>query len=1149
MKQSWAHVVFSLAILFACCNCAFALDPSLDISQYAHTAWKIPDGFTRGAIYSIAQTPDGYLWLGTEFGLVRFDGVRAVPWQPPAGEQLPSEFIARLRVTRDGRLWIGTLKGLASWKDKKLTQYPKFAGQQINALLEDQKGTLWVGGFSRSARGELCAIQSGSVHCDDKGDALGNGVMSLFEDRKGNLWVGVNKGLWRWKPGSREFYSMPDDPAGIQCLADGDDGALLIGARSGVKRLFDGKIEPYPLPRSIQPVIASGILHDRGGGLWIGTVNRGLVHVHQGRADVFSVSDGLSGDVASALFEDREGNIWVATYDGLDRFRDFAAATFSMKQGLSDPIIGSILADRDGSVWIATYGGLDRWNHGQTTHYGKQERKLNGIATRSLFQDSRGRIWVSNNREFGYLQDKRFVPIRGIPDSFVHGITEDTMGNLWIADEEALFHLSPRGEVKQIPWVRLEHKDYASAIAADPLQGGVWIGFTNGGITHFLDGQIRASYTSANGLGAGRVSHFQFDRDGTVWIATEGGLSRLKNGRVATLTSDNGLPCNSVHWVIEDNDYSSWLYTRCGLIRIARSGLDAWGAEADKVRDSRSTIQATVFDVSDGVRALDQTGPYSPQVSKSSAGQLWFLRWDGVSVIDPRHIPFNKVPPPVHIEQITADGKSYDAASPLDGRFRLPPLVHDLTIQYTALSLVASEKVHFRFKLEGQDPAWREVVNQREVQYSNLRPGNYRFRVMACNNSGVWNEEGASLDFAIAPAYYQTNWFRALCVVAFLALLWAAFQVRVRQLRNEEAKFREAVETMPALAFIAMPDGQRTFVNGRWVEYTGLTEQKALGWGWQSVVHPDDLRRVVKAWQDSLSSGNTLEYESRLRHGMDRNYRWFQTRAVPVRDKRGRIVKWYGVINDIEDRKRAEQLQADLAHVNRVTTMGELTASLSHEIKQPITAAVTNADTCVRLLGLDQPDVPEAREAALGMVKDARRAAQIIDRVRSMYRKTPTQSELVDVNEAIGDMVLILHNEANRHSVTMHTEFAEGLPKVMADRVQLQQVLMNLMLNSVEAMKETGGVLAIKSQPGQDGRVLISVSDTGVGLPADHADRIFDAFFSTKPQGSGMGLAISRSILDSYGGRIWAEPNEGRGATFYFTLPTAAEVANGAAET
>jgi signal transduction histidine kinase len=235
--------------------------------------------------------------------------------------------------------------------------------------------------------------------------------------------------------------------------------------------------------------------------------------------------------------------------------------------------------------------------------------------------------------------------------------------------------------------------------------------------------------------------------------------------------------------------------------------------------------------------------------------------------------------------------------------------------------------------------------------------------------------------------------------------------------------------------------------------------------------------------------------------------------------------------------------QAELARVTRLTVMGELTASLAHEIKQPIGAAVTNAEACIRLLDRDQPDIPEAREAVLEMVKDARRAADIIDRVRLLYQKGSSQLNVVDVNEVIGEMVVMLQNEAKRNSVSMRIDLSQGLPKLMADRVQLQQALMNLMLNGIEATRDTGGELSIKSQLAEDGQLLISVTDTGVGLPAENVDKIFDAFFTTKPQGTGLGLAITRSIVKSHGGSIWASANSGRGTTFSFTLPSRVAVA------
>jgi PAS domain S-box-containing protein len=521
-------------------------------------------------------------------------------------------------------------------------------------------------------------------------------------------------------------------------------------------------------------------------------------------------------------------------------------------------------------------------------------------------------------------------------------------------------------------------------------------------------------------------------------------------------------------------------------------------------------------------------------------GDIWAVTSEGLDRF--RDPAFKTRPPPALIEQIKADGKTYDASNGL----RLPAHVRDLAIDYTALTLVAPDKIHFRYKLEGQDPNWREVVNDRHVQYSNLPPGDYHFRVTACNSSGVWNEAGASLDFSIAPAYYQTIWFRLLCVAAFVGLLWALHQMRLQQLKEQETKFRDAVETMPALAFVADPKGSRTFFNRGWLEYTGLSSEQASGSGWQMAVHPDDLKRVTERWCESQTTGEPLEYEGRLRRGSDGVYRWFQTRARPLRDHRGKIVKWCAVATDIEDRKRAEQereklrqLEADLAHINRVSTLGEMAASLSHEIKQPIAAAITSANSCIEWLAHEPPNLDRARAAAARIDKYGNRAAEIIDRIRSLYKKSPSQRELVEVNGIIEEILTLLKCEADRYSVAMRTELAAELPKIMADRVQLQQVLMNLILNAIEAMEDAGGVVTVKSQLGEDGQIETSVNDTGPGLPLGKADQIFDAFFTTKPQGSGMGLAISKSIVESHGGRIWANGDGGRGATFHFTLPVA----------
>jgi PAS domain S-box-containing protein len=361
--------------------------------------------------------------------------------------------------------------------------------------------------------------------------------------------------------------------------------------------------------------------------------------------------------------------------------------------------------------------------------------------------------------------------------------------------------------------------------------------------------------------------------------------------------------------------------------------------------------------------------------------------------------------------------------------------------------------------------------------------------------------------------------------------------------RRSEKELLDVIEAIPTLAFTALADGSNVWANQRWVEYTGLSVDSTSGFGWRSTLHPDDVDGHVNKWQESLASGEPFESEARHRSA-NGEYRWFLVRAVPLRDENGKIRKWYGTLTDIEDRKRAEQererlrqLEADLAYMSRVMTMGELAASLGHEVKQPITAAAMNAEACTRWLHRDVPDVTEACRSASSMIADVTRAAEIIDRVRSLYRRGTPIRELVDLNEIIREMVVLLNDTADRNSVSIRTELDVSLPTARADRVQLQQILMNLMSNGIEAMQATGGELSVTSRRTEDGQLLISVSDSGVGLPVDGPERIFEAFFTTKPHGTGMGLSISRRIIESHGGRLWASPNAGRGATFQFTLP------------
>lgn len=364
------------------------------------------------------------------------------------------------------------------------------------------------------------------------------------------------------------------------------------------------------------------------------------------------------------------------------------------------------------------------------------------------------------------------------------------------------------------------------------------------------------------------------------------------------------------------------------------------------------------------------------------------------------------------------------------------------------------------------------------------------------------------------------------------------------RLRESEARFQGMADTAPVLIWMTGTDGLCNYFNKPWLEFTGRTIAQEVGTGWIEGVHPDDVQGCFDGFLPAFHARKPFSMEYRLRRA-DGEYRWVIESGIPRYTGGGEFAGYIGSNIDITELKHAEaerqrfhQLEADLAHTNRVSMMGELAASLAHEIKQPIAAALTDAKSCLRWLQRDTPDIAEGCQAALRMINDTTRAAEVIDRVRSLYRRDTSDRELLDVNEIIQEMIILLHDKTDPNFISIRTEIDPGLPLITADRIQLQQVLMNLMLNGIEAMKDAKGELTVTSKSIGDRQLLISVSDSGVGLPSGEVERIFEAFFTTKAQGTGMGLSISRKIIESHGGRLWASANSGQGSTFRFTLPT-----------
>ena len=482
--------------------------------------------------------------------------------------------------------------------------------------------------------------------------------------------------------------------------------------------------------------------------------------------------------------------------------------------------------------------------------------------------------------------------------------------------------------------------------------GSVWAGTLNGGVSKFKDGRF-TTYTTTNGLASNTISAILETRDGGMWFATPNGLSSFSNGQWRTYTTAEGLPSPGVNCLFEDSSGTLWSGTSAGLAFFASHHFQVphespdvlreqilgmaedksgrfWIATSNHVlRVPRDKLLSGVvkdgdvreYGQADGLESTEGV-KRSRSVVSDSAGRIWFSLSSGLSVVNPSQIADNSVPALPHIEAITADNTTAKLAASV----RIPPSPRRITFEYTGLSLAAPGRIRFRYFLEGFDSSWSQPVAAREAVYTNLGPGSYRFRLVASNSEGLWNGPETAIVLNVAPAYYQTYWFRLSSIAVFIALLWALYRWRVHRLRSEEKRLRDVVETIPAMTFTTLSNGSCTFVNKRWTEYTGLSVEETSGAGWQRAVHPEDLVRHSEKWRTSVATGEVFEDEARFRRAADGEYRWFLVRGVPLRDQHGSIVRWYGTLTDIEDRKRAgEALQKSQFYLDegqRVAHMG-----------------------------------------------------------------------------------------------------------------------------------------------------------------------------------------------------------------------------------
>ena len=818
-------------LLFTGARPGAALPPNLSLSQILHTAWTAKQG-APGDIWALAQSPDGFLLLGTGSGLYRFDGVtfeRIVPFNQP---DLAFRDITALLALPSGEIWIGYYAGgVSELKNGVLTSYGRLEGVPsgwITSFARESDGTLWVA--AREGLGRFSAGHWETVSSD--WNFRGHGAHWVLLDRQGTLWATGGETVEFLPRGAHKFEDTGIRSGYNSTLTLAPDGTVWLGGESVSPRPL---MKHQPLltrdesPGRLDPV--KRLLVDRDGSIWgTNSLRGGVYRATQPNHDadtatphssneMFTEAEGLTSNLAVPLLEDQEGNIWVGTNLGLNRFR---ATRFVREWRVpTSRTLYALAAAPDGSVWIAS-------NEQLFEAHGSRCDLIASLPSpiRSAYREPSGALWLGTQEGLVKLLDKKLnslplpAPAQPVQYQYVHAMTSDTSHGLWVSVvNRGLLRLDDRRW--DLPGSGLRLPEATPTALWTDTAGQQWLGYADGTAALRAGDSIQV-FGPDQGLQVGPIMVIR-GSPGEILVGGEWGLARFDGRRFRSLSASRSEAFSGISGIIVRANGDIWLNGNRGVVHMSSDALnDAYDHPLTKLRYD-------LFDVQDGLPGYAQQGEdasavaaadgrlwfatnhgiawidpdhlirnrippnvvirsvgagyFSAPVAKSTDGRLWFMSPGGVSVIDPRHLPFNSLLPPVHIEGIVADRN--DVSVDATGQSTLPALTRDLQIEYTALSLVAPEKNQFRYKLEGYDRDWQDVGNRRQAFYTNLPPRNYRFRVIASNNSGVWNETGASLDFSIAPAYYQTTWFRALIAMAGLTLLWTAYQVRVRRIAHE----------------------------------------------------------------------------------------------------------------------------------------------------------------------------------------------------------------------------------------------------------------------------------------------------------------------------------------------------------------------------
>ena len=768
------NLVFSL--LLSSGATVYALDSPRELSQFGHEVWLTENGLPQNTVHAIAQTSDGYIWIGTEEGLARFDGVKFTVFDKQNTPEIKSNYIRSLLADRQGALWIGTAQGLVRMLNGKFTLFTRDDGlpsETIHAVYEDRERNLWVA----TANG-LGLLKSGGLTTFTTKERLISGsIQALLEDSDGALWIATPYGVGRIKDGKFTNYTVRDGLGGnsVRAIQQDRSGRIWFGSLGGLTSLEGNRFTTYTTRDGLPNDRVISLQPDRDGGLLIGTAG-GLCRFSDGRFTGFNAGEALATSTILSLLEDLEGNVWIGTESGgINLLKETKFTTYTARNGLSNDLVKSIYEDHDGSVWIGTDGGgLNLLRNGKLTAYTTRDKLASNVVL-SLAGDNAGNLWIGTPDGLNRLSQGKFTTYTsadGLANNDVRSIYLDRRGDLWIGTRGGLTKLH-NGVFKTFTEVDGLPNDLVNTVYEDS-KANLWIG-TFGGLARLTNEEF-TSFTTADGLSSDAVISLHEDSDGTLWIGTNGGgLNRMRDGKFTTYTTSNGLLDDVVYRILEDGQNNLWLSCRKGIFHISKKELDEFS------KGTIRSIAPVAYGTADGMTTRECSGGGDPAGWRGSDGKLWFPTIKGVAMIDPERLRTNSHAPPVVIEQIRIDEQSFAPSE----RLELPAGTTRFDLYYTAPSFVAPEKVRFKYKLDGFDQDWIDSGTRRIAYYTNLRPGAYTFRVIASNNDGVWNQTGAAVSLYLKPYFYQTYWFYAVCLLALVLLAWLLFRLRVRGMQAQ----------------------------------------------------------------------------------------------------------------------------------------------------------------------------------------------------------------------------------------------------------------------------------------------------------------------------------------------------------------------------